>query len=285
MTAPQCTAAGQSVVYVYGVTRPPAGAKVARLGGILPDATVQPLLHAGLLAFVSAVPAAQFGANEFRAALADAQWLKDRILAHEQVLEDLRASYDIVPCRFGTIYLDDLQVLNALARHRAELCEALDRVGDASEWGVKIFCDLDRLRRRIEVDSDSIRTLRDMLARASPGAGFFLQKKYAKACDDEVAAQMAGCVARSRQCLDGCARESVEVRLQPAEVHGRSADMIMNAAYLVAEGHLGRFQEIVAALEAEFSAHGFAYETTGPWPPYHFVATREESFDGVASDQ
>ena len=50
-----------------------------QLEGIIPEAPVHPLVHANLMAFVSAVPAAQFGPSEFRSALNDAEWLKDRI--------------------------------------------------------------------------------------------------------------------------------------------------------------------------------------------------------------
>ena len=191
-----------------------------------------------------------------------------------------------MPFRFGTIYLDSSQASNALARHRAELCKALDRIRDASEWGVKLYCDQDTLRRQIETESVSVRQLRDTLGHASPGARFFLQKKYAKALDGETAAMIASWMERIRQSLDTCACECAEIEVQPAAVHGRSAEMVMNVAYLVAEGSLGRFRQMIAALQEEFAAHGFDYELTGPWPPYHFVSARQEGIaDAATSDQ
>jgi hypothetical protein len=285
---PEGAAADRSVMYVYGVARALRGRKSAspQLEGIIPQAPVVPLVHANLMAFVSAVPASQFGPSEFRLALNDAAWLKDRILAHEKVLEELRSSYDVVPFRFGTIYLDSSQASNALARHRAELCEALDRIRDASEWGVKLYCDRDTLRRQIEAESGSIRQLRDMLGQALPGARFFLQKKYARALDAETAATIASSAERIRQSLDTCACESAEIEVQPAAVHGRSAEMVMNAAYLVAEGSLGLFRQMFAALRKKFAAHGFDHELTGPWPPYHFVCVRREGIaDAATSDR
>ncbi len=281
-------AADRRVVYVYGVARAPRGRKPApsQLEGIVPEAPVHPLVQTNLMAFVSAVPAAQFGPSEFRSALNDAAWLKDRILAHEKVLEELRSSYDVVPFRFGTIYLDSSQAANALARHRTELCRALDRVRDASEWGVKLYCDQDTLRRQIEAESRSIRQLRDTLGRASPGARFFLQKKYAKALDGETAAMIASSVERIRRNLDTCAGESTEIEVQPAAVHGRSTEMVMNVAYLVAGGSLAKFRQTIAALQEKFAAHGFDHELTGPWPPYHFVSVRREGIaDAATSDQ
>jgi hypothetical protein len=282
------TAADLSVIYVYGVAHAPCEPQRVplRLEGVVPEASVHPLVHANLMAFVSAVPASQFGPSEFHSALNDAEWLKARILAHERVVEDLRSSCNVVSFRFGTVYLDSNRALNALACHRAELCQALDRIRGASEWGMKVYCDHDKLERQIETESASIRQMRGMLGRASPGARFFLQKKYAFALDSESAATVAGCVRQIRDGLDSCAGESMEIDLQPAVVHGRSADMVMNAAYLVPEKSLGRFRQALTAMRDEFAAHGFDYELTGPWPPYHFVSVRQEGTgDGAASDQ
>ncbi len=273
----QAASADQSVVYVYGVARVARGHNAAapRLAGIVPQAPIQPLQHGNLMAFVSAVPRSRFGASEFRSALNDAEWLKDRILAHEKVLEELRSSYDVVPFRFGTIYLDTAQASKALARHRAELCQALDRIRGACEWGMKLYCDRQVLRRGIAAESAALRSLHASLAQASPGARFFLQKKYAKALADETAAAVAGCVQRMRQSLDACACESAAIEVQPAAVHGRAAEMVMNAAYLVAKDSFPQFRQTITGLQQQYAAHGFDHELTGPWPPYHFVSIRQ----------
>lgn len=282
--------ADRRVTYVYGVARASRGRKpvLPRFEGIVSDAPVHLLVHGDLIAFVSAVPSDQFGANEFRTSLSDTGWLKERILAHEKALERLRSNDDVVPFRFGTIYLEPSHVADMLARHRTALCRAIERIQGASEWGVKLYCDADALRSWIESDSesDSIRQLRGLLAQASPGARFFLQKKYAKALDGEAAATIASWVARIRRKLDGPARESTEIELQPPAAHGRPAAMVMNDAYLVSKESLTRFRQAIAALQDEFAACGFDQELTGPWPPYHFVSVRQEGVaDAAASDQ
>ena len=127
MTAakPARATADKSVIYVYGVARAARGRQSAppRLEGIVPDAPVHQLVHARLDRLrergprrLSSVP------SEFRSALNDTDWLKDRILAHEKALEELRSSDDVVPFRFGTIYLESSHVTDMLARHRREHC-------------------------------------------------------------------------------------------------------------------------------------------------------------------
>jgi hypothetical protein len=273
----RAASADQSVVYVYGVARAAPGQTRGprRLAGIVRQAPVEPLVDGNLTAFVSAVPSAQFGASEFRAALNDADWLRDRILAHGKVLEELRASYDVVPFRFGTIYFDRAQAAKAMAQHRVELCRALDRIQGACEWGLKLYYDAGTLRRHVEAASTSIRSMRDVLAQASPGAGFFLQKRYAKALADEMAIVVAGCVQRMRDSLAHCFRDAADIQLQPAAVHGRAAEMAMNATYLVAKHAFAQFQQAVADWQKDHAAHGFDHELTGPWPPYHFVSIQQ----------
>lgn len=275
---PHAASDAQSVVYVYGVARAARGRRPAPalLEGIVAQAPVQPLVHGNLMAFVSAVPTSRFGASQFQSALNDTEWLKERILAHETVLERLRSRYNVVPFRFGTIYLNSAHVANALARHRSELRRALERIRGASEWGVKLYCDRDRLRHRLERESDGARLLHDQLGAASPGARFFLQKKYDRLLDGMTVEMTASLVQRIRQSLDACASESAEIDVQPPAVHGRPTAMIMNAAYLVAAKSLPQFRQTIATLQEEYAAHGFDTELTGPWPPYHFVSIRQE---------
>lgn len=285
---PNRAAADRSVAYVYGVGRVPAGGESAplQLEGVVPEAPVQRLVHGSLVAFVSMVPASRFGANEIRSGLADAEWLRGRVLAHERTVEQLCSSLGVVPFRFCTIYRDAAEVSDILARHRADLDQALDRVRDAAEWGVKLYYDREALRRQVEAASRAMRKLRKTLTGASPGAQFFLRKKYDRALDGEVVSAIARCVEHSRRCLDECAREAVETEVQSPAEHGRPDAMVMNAACLVDERAFSKFKRTLAALQAETAAHGFTYELTGPWPAYHFVSPRREGIeDAAAADQ
>ncbi len=276
--------ASNSLVYIYGVARVPPDREPAALPGegIIRNAPVCRLVQGNLMAFGSTVPASQFGACELRSALADAEWLRERILAHEKILEQLRSGYTLVPFRFCSIYRDTAQVADALARHRAELDAALNRVSDASEWGVKLYCDPDVLRCQLEAASGAMRKLRETVTNASPGTRFFLQKKFDRALDAEVAAAITRCAEQSLRCLYACARESAAIPVQPRAAHGRSAEMVVNAAYLVEDKALDEFQRALAALRAEAAANGFSYELTGPWPPYHFVTSGQEGIEDAA---
>jgi hypothetical protein len=251
--------------------------------GLIPDAPVQRLVYGDLVAFVSALPEELYGESALQASFTDLDGLRDRVIAHNRVVAELRRSCDILPFRFCTIYRDAGHVANALAEHRDAMWEAFDRVLGASEWAMKLYCDRAALGSLTEAQSGAVRQLQGALGDASPGARFFLQKRYDRTLDGEIDARIAGCVERAHQCLAGCVRETVEVPLQSAEVHGRAEEMVMHAACLVDEQSLDRFQQIIDALRKEHA--GFVFQVTGPWPPYHFVSTRQEGFDAAASHQ
>ena len=47
--------------------------------------------------------------------------------------------------------------------------------------------------------------------------------------------------------------------------------MVLNAAFLVAPDRLNAFQQTLTSLVERHGAHGFRFDFTGPWPPYHFA--------------
>jgi hypothetical protein len=48
--------------------------------------------------------------------------------------------------------------------------------------------------------------------------------------------------------------------------------MVLNAAYLVADGDVEGFRALVADLAGHHRNGGVEVELTGPWPAYHFSA-------------
>ena len=46
---------------------------------------------------------------------------------------------------------------------------------------------------------------------------------------------------------------------------------VLDAAFLVRRDAGEEFQRVVTDLVRQWEQHGFRFEFTGPWPPYHFV--------------
>ncbi len=280
--------AKDSVVYLYGVVRVAPGTRSSSLclQGIIPEAAVRLVPRGDLAALVSTVPADQFSVDALRAASADADWLRARVVAHDTVLKDLCTRFALVPFRFGTTCPDVADVPGILTRQRARFEQAIARIEDAAEWGVKLYCDLPALRRRVEDAVPAIRSMRETLTRAGAGTQFFLRKRYDSAVEEQGSAYTAEVVARCHELLAAAARDAVQVQVRVPVDNGGGTALAINAAYLVAKDATGVFKRALARLKGELAAEGFVPELTGPWPAYHFVSCdEEEAVDGAAPER
>jgi hypothetical protein len=241
--------------YVYCVV--PAEARV-ELGGAPGVGGAIELLRDGDLAAVTCrVPLAEFGAEPLERNLNDLDWLGRTARAHQEVLDRALAAGPVVPLRLCTVFADESHVRAMLDRERDVLTEALARLRDRAEWGVKLIADPDRVS--------------EPAADASGRA--YLERRSRERRAHEDAYRLAHEVgeevhARLRQ----EATAATLLRPQSRELSGRSGEMVLNGAYLVDRAHVERFRAAAAELGERHRPRGLVLEVTGPWPPYNFVA-------------
>jgi hypothetical protein len=208
------------VIEIYAITdAPPA---------TLPDAAdLCVIANAGLVAFC--------GLAQERTVTPSLLW------RHEQIVETLMKTCDLLPVRFGTQVEDAHAAATVLARQQDELKAALDRVRGAVELAVRV------------VDSER---------EPQPAAVFSSGADYmrAKAMLTQDVARVARAI---HDPLAGMARASRVMR----QVRTREA---LRSAYLVARDVVGQFVDRVSSLQrANPDLHVLC---TGPWPPYSFVS-------------
>ncbi|MEY2443143.1 MAG: hypothetical protein QOJ46_2569 [bacterium] len=235
----------------------------AGLEGVAAATAVEVVRSGDLAAVVSAVPLAEFGDEPLRRHLEDLAWVERVARAHEAVLEAVMASVTIVPLRLCTLCLTRERVEALLAEQAAELEPALEALRGRAEWGIKVFATSRAAAAEREDEAGTARS----------EAGAYLERKRRDRAARERAQQEA------HDCVQGVherlAQESVAVAVNPPqqpEAHGRDAEMLLNAAYLVDDERRDALHSAVDELAAEHAAAGFAVELTGPWPPYNFVS-------------
>jgi hypothetical protein len=216
---------------------------------------VEVLAERDVAALVSVVPAEQFGEAPLRENLNDRAWLERTAREHEDVLERALAETAVVPFRMCTIYGSRERVHELLAERGAGLADLLRRLDGRVELGVKAYF--------AAVDSP---------AQAEPQSGReYLLRRQREREDAEDAARFKAESARvSHERLAAVAEEARANPPQPAELSGRTEEMLLNGAYLVRRDD-GRLPDTVAELESLYGPRGVTYEVTGPWPPYNFV--------------
>ncbi|MFD0887651.1 GvpL/GvpF family gas vesicle protein, partial [Streptosporangium algeriense] len=124
--------------YVYAIARGPDSPDPSGLEGVA-GTPVRTVEHAGLVAYVSAVPLDRFGEEPLRRSLEDLDWVADTARAHHRVVEAVSEAVATAPVRLVTVYTGEEQVSALLERRHDDFAEVLSRVAGRREWGVKAY--------------------------------------------------------------------------------------------------------------------------------------------------
>jgi len=173
-------------------------------------------------------------------------------------------------------------VHDMLEQRADQLRDALARVGSGREYALRVYRVDSELLRVVASLSPRLNTLAESAASASPGQRYLLERKLEAEKRNELRTVSQSIV---DDIVNGLAPHALGVvrspipRLADVDAAARGT-MVLNAAFLVATPAQRQFQATLTALVARHSAHGFHFDFTGPWPPYHFVSDRDASSNG-----
>jgi len=259
-------------LYLYGIVR--ADVRITgELAGV--DGRQRVFLLEGneLAAIVSTVPLAEFGEEPLRENLNEVAWLEEKARAHEAVLEALLASTTVVPTRLCTIFRDEKQLREMMAREGPALLDALAHLEGRSEWGVKAFAEPGALERaalkRAEEGAEE--------GPVSPGAAYMDRRRRESRARENAEEIADGWASAIHERLARRATEALLNPLQRRELSGHDGDMLLNGVYLVEDEEVERFRELASELGEDYRADGVLVELTGPWPAYNFVKNSIEA--------
>ena len=226
----------------------------------------------GLSAVVSRIPLSEFNESEItqKAASGDLSWFEAKSRHHELVIRSVMTKNTVIPMKFCTIYTSEESILQFLAEHQNELRKSLDYFAGKSEWGVKVYCDIDRLVGQDKQQSDEEKP-KSSGARSHPenrGATYFAKRKKDIAMEKELRQLMHDMSQEIYDRLSKFAVESRQNELLDSKATGKEEPMILNAAYLIKQSELEAFNNELAKIQEKFECELAA---SGPWPPYNFV--------------
>jgi hypothetical protein len=238
-------------VYVYGAVRSTelSGLDLDQLGE--DGGTVRSIEKGDVAALVS-----QLDDDTLEAASA--------LRAHWRVLEEVAEATTVAPVRFGTVLADEGAVVEEFLEPEGERLVALlaDLAGKV-QLSVRAFYDEDRLLAGIVEGSPEIAQLRERLKGQSGAAGYYDQIRLGELVSAQVESARA---ADTDLVLERLEPLAVEVS---TEAPG-TAEMAVNAAFLVESGRVDEFSNAVGAL-AEEVGDRMRIRFVGPMPPYSFA--------------
>jgi hypothetical protein len=192
-----------------------------------------------------------------RESLEDLDRLEALARAHERVLDEALRMGAVVPFRICTVYEGAERVREMLEREHEPLTAALRRLRGTAEWGVKAY-----VVARGEGGTTA--------AAPVSGADYLARKRTARDAADRARRGQDATVDAVHARLREKAAGAVLSPPQDRRLSGREGEMLLNAAYLVADADVEVFGALFAELAGRLRAQGLELALTGPWPPYHF---------------
>lgn len=264
----------EHLIYLYCVTAEPPELRLVED----PPSALYLVCEAGLCAVVCRVEAREFGESNLRRNLDDLGWVAVETTNHERIIEAIMQDHCVIPFRFATLFKTDDSLRSQLRAHCGQFRTLLAQLDDKAEWGVKAYCDFEKLEYGVR-DDGMVSNLGEAMCSASPGKTFLLGKKRQESAKAALA-DRAGCYA-----------DQIVQALQPISVQARTTDvvpqgeaerygpMILNAAFLVCNGDARAFVDATNALGERYAGAGIFIECSGPWPPYNFCDLAKATVD------
>lgn len=257
------------VLYAYAVV--PASTDASACPPGIDGGAVQSIAAGDIAALVSSVERAGYSPERVELMTEEVAWLGPRASAHDAVVTWAGDRGAVVPLPIFTLFNDESRVGEMLRDRAGELRPTLDRVGAGQEYGLRIFRIDDALAQHVSALSPRVAALEGQAREANPGQRYLLQRKLEAERKNE-SRRIAAEVAREAfETLAPLAMEAVRDAL-PAKGRDDAAGIaVLNAFFLVRRDAMEPFQRSLTNIVREHEAHGFRFDFTGPWPPYHFV--------------
>lgn len=199
--------------------------------------------------------------------LQDLPHLTRLVQAHDEAVHRLLGSCDVLPFKFGALFLNEERLLASLESRKDQYLDKMRRVSGRVEWGVNVSVEPERYLGFLE-EAPELAGLRDELAQAAPGAAFFIRKKLEQERDALLEGALARSVDEIETELNAYAEESVSLAFQVKSF----AEPVGKLAFLVEKG-AGEAELTGAAerINARLAGSGLALVCNGPWAAYSFV--------------
>lgn len=252
----------EAMTYAYAVV--PADRRLPEIRGIA-GSPVRLVEAAGIAAVVSTVDSTQFDEQGLRANFEDLRWLEHTAREHNRVIDEVAASTPVAPLSMATVYYTDERLRAVLVERAAAFTGLLAEISGRTEWGVKVYADLDALAGGDRAAEESA---------SRPGSAYLQRLRRRHQGRDQAREQAESRAEQVHEVLAARARSSRVHPPQSRELAGYDGVMVLNGAYLVDDSAVSEFTAVARGLVAD--GEGLHLELTGPWPPYSFATLREE---------
>jgi hypothetical protein len=234
------------------------------------------IYYQDLYAIVNKVKESEFDEENLKRNLADLEWIKAKANIHEKVIEGIMKNTCVIPFKFATLFNTEDNLKAMLSQHLEEFKGILKKLEDKEEWGVKIYCDLEKLKENLLQENKELLNLDKEINSSLPGKAYLLKKKKEELLNIAANKKLNE---YGQASFDRIREKSLEARINkllPKEVTERKDEMILNSTFLINKDKVENFLNIVEDLRTKYTDRGLFFDCTGPWPPYNFCNLSKE---------
>lgn len=264
-------------LYLYCIRERMEGAPAISSQGIDGKGEVFTLAYRDIEAVISPVSLAEFASEEIQhKAQDDLQWIKDKALIHEGVVEEAIQKrggglFSLIPMRFGAVFNARAGIEAMLAKDYLKIVQVLDKIRGNQEWSVKVYLsDQALFERMIKAQNTAIQEKEKELAAMPEGMAFFMEEELKAVVAGESAKVMTQLVETIFDRINSNAVALVKNRILEKELTGRRDPMVLNTACLIPATRIEAFKQGIESIRRDIQPQGLVIEAGGPWPSYNF---------------
>jgi hypothetical protein len=257
--------------YVYCICRG-ADEKKIRIGGVEFGGKILVIPFKDIEAVVSDIDLSQFNEEKIKDKLQeDQKWTEKNIRCHHDVVAKVYEIDTVIPMKFGTIFKTKKSLEAMLKKYYRKFKELLTELSGKQEWGVKGYLEYKKFAEILKNKNKEIQKLEKKRSSVPEGMKWYMERKADELIAGRIECEVEDELQKIIKKLEKYAKEIRFNDLLPKEIGEPAKDMILNAACLVRNDALDKFQAMFQGLLRECESLGIILTLTGPWPPYNFV--------------
>ena len=233
-----------------------------------------------LWAIVETVREADYGEGALVRGLQNLDWVGERAVAHERVIERFLSAPAVLPMQLFTMFTSDERVVEHVRADRRRIARILKRIDRKVEWGLRLTWDEKAAREKVERKHADPKGPRHTAAAPKSGADLSGSRERAGAAYlarkrdilDVNRAQLAEARVEAGRLYKAISREATEaLRRTNLERAAPGSRLLLDAAFLVPAAKAAAFRASLRKHTRALHGSGVAVSLTGPWPPYNFI--------------
>ena len=214
---------------------------------------------------VSTVPGRAYGEEALQRGLQRLEWVGERAVAHEAVVEHFLSARAVLPMQLFTLFTNDERAVEHVVTDRRRIARILSRVERQVEWGLRLMWDERAVRDAVASPLPGARGARG----AGTGAAYLARKRDLL---DITRGQLTTARRHADRVYRTLSREASDARRRTAtERAAPGSRLLLDAAFLVPAGRAGAFRAAVRRNARSLAGSSLSVSLTGPWPPYNFI--------------